>query len=177
MVLQMQVEFQQKKKKQNDQENCTFPIFGFRQHCRIFLHDHWNENAKDSERLHYRTVRLLRGNEEGAGEPPDPVHSLYIFNDYAPICDSLSCVSLVSLERKSDNFCPNNLIFVHPSQRNPGCVSGSIHHCCRYIFQAVVGRRRNKLRNASSLLGLSFLRHNYRIVKIAHIGSRTRSDD
>ena len=45
-----------------------------------------------------------------------------------------------------------------------------------YIFQAVVGRRQNKLRNASGLIGLSFFRHDYRIVKIAHIGKRTRSE-
>ena len=38
-------------------------------------------------------------------------------------------------------------------------------------------RRRNKLRNAAGPTGLSFFRHEYRIVKIAHIGSRTRSED
>ena len=30
--------------------------------------------------------------------------------------------------------------------------------------------------NAAGLFGLSFFRHEYRIVKIAHIGSRTRSE-
>ena len=40
-----------------------------------------------------------------------------------------------------------------------------------------MGRRRNKLRNAVSLIGLSFFRHESRIVKIAHIGSSTRSED
>ena len=37
--------------------------------------------------------------------------------------------------------------------------------------------RRNKLRNAAGLIGLSFFRHEYRIVKIADIGSRTRFGD
>ena len=40
-----------------------------------------------------------------------------------------------------------------------------------------MGRRQNKLRNAASLIGLSFFRHEYRIVKIVHIGSRTRFED
>ena len=40
-----------------------------------------------------------------------------------------------------------------------------------------MGRRENKLRNVAGFIGLSFFRHEYRIVKIAHIGSRTRSED
>ena len=40
-----------------------------------------------------------------------------------------------------------------------------------------MGRRRNKLRKAAGLVGLSFFRHEYRIVKIVHIGSRTRFED
>ena len=40
-----------------------------------------------------------------------------------------------------------------------------------------MGGRRNKQRNAASLISLSFFRHEYRIVKIAHIGSRTKSED
>ena len=40
-----------------------------------------------------------------------------------------------------------------------------------------MGRRRNKLRNAAGLIDLSFFRHEYRIVKIVHIGSRTRFED
>ena len=53
---------------------------------------------------------------------------------------------------------------------------GSIY-CCRWIFQAVVRCRRNKLKNGSGNVGLSFFRHEYRIIKIAHIGSRSRSED
>ena len=44
-------------------------------------------------------------------------------------------------------------------------------------FPAVVGCRRNKLRNAAGLIGLSFFRHEYRIVRIARIGSRRRYKD
>ena len=40
-----------------------------------------------------------------------------------------------------------------------------------------MGHRRNKLRNAASLIGLSFFRHENRIVEIAKIGSRTRSEN
>ena len=40
-----------------------------------------------------------------------------------------------------------------------------------------MGRRRNKLRNAAGFIGLSIIRQLYRIVKIAHIGSRTRYED
>ena len=40
-----------------------------------------------------------------------------------------------------------------------------------------MGRRRNILRNAAGLIDLSFFRHEYRIVKIVHIGSRTRFED
>ena len=55
-------------------------------------------------------------------------------------------------------------------------MSGS-SYCCRLIFYAVLGRRRNKLRNAVGIIGLSFFSHEYRIVKIAHTCSRTRSED
>ena len=40
-----------------------------------------------------------------------------------------------------------------------------------------MGRRRNKLKNVAGPIGLSFLRHEYRFVKITHIGNRTRSED
>ena len=40
-----------------------------------------------------------------------------------------------------------------------------------------MGRRRNKLRNAASLIGLFFFRHEYRIFETARICSRTRSED
>ena len=40
-----------------------------------------------------------------------------------------------------------------------------------------MGRGRNKLRNVAGLIGLTFFRHEYKIVKIAHIGSRTRSEE
>ena len=40
-----------------------------------------------------------------------------------------------------------------------------------------MGRGRNKLRIAAGLIGLSFFRHKYKIVKFAHIGRRTRSED
>ena len=40
-----------------------------------------------------------------------------------------------------------------------------------------MGRRRNKLKNAAGLIGLSFFRHEYRIVKITQVGCRTRSED
>ena len=40
-----------------------------------------------------------------------------------------------------------------------------------------MGCRQNKLRNAAGLIDLSFFRHEYRIVKIVHIGSRTRFED
>ena len=40
-----------------------------------------------------------------------------------------------------------------------------------------MGRRRNKLRNAAGRIGLPFFRLKYRIVKIVHIGSRTRYED
>ena len=91
-----------------------------------------------------------------------------------PFATRLSCISLFSTDPKSDNFFAKKLLFVHPSQQNPGCMSGSIH-CCRYIFQAGVGRRLNKLRNAAGIIGLSFSRLKYRIVKTAHTGSHTRS--
>ena len=44
-------------------------------------------------------------------------------------------------------------------------------------FPAVVGCRRNNLRNAAGLIGLFFFRHEYRIVRIARIGSRRRFKD
>ena len=37
-----------------------------------------------------------------------------------------------------------------------------------------MGRRRNKLRNAAGPIVLSLFRHEYRFVKIAHIGSSAR---
>ena len=40
-----------------------------------------------------------------------------------------------------------------------------------------MGRRRNKLKNAAFAIGLSFFRHEYKIVKIAHVGIRTRSEN
>ena len=40
-----------------------------------------------------------------------------------------------------------------------------------------MGRRRNKLRNAAGLIGLSFLDINTEFVKIAHSGRRSRSED
>ena len=40
-----------------------------------------------------------------------------------------------------------------------------------------MGRRPNKLRNTAGLIGLFFFRHECRIFEIAHICSRTRSED
>ena len=41
--------------------------------------------------------------------------------------------------------------FASLPQQNLGCTSGS-NHRCRYIFQAIMGRRRNELRTAAGLI-------------------------
>ena len=77
---------------------------------------------------------------------------------------------------KLDNFCAKTgLLLVHSSHQNSGCASGSFH-CCKEIFQAIMGRRRNELSNTVCPVGL-FLEMNKEFLKLHIICSLTRSED
>ena len=87
-----------------------------------------------------------------------------LFSESSTSVARLSCFSLFSTETKSGNYRTKNILLVQLSKQNPGCASGRIH-CCRQIFQAIMGRKRNQLRSAAGL-----------ILKLRIICSRTRSD-
>ena len=106
---------------------------------------------------------------QGLGAPPPDPRSqslyLYIFSDYARPVTRLNCTSFFSTGPKSGKFCAKKKLLVQPCGQNSGCVSSSIH-CCRKVFQAIMGRRGNKLHKKRSGL-IVFLDMNAELFKLS----------